>query len=224
MELKCSKCEKKLPLDCFYNSKANGRRHGKQESCKKCKDNRRYENLSIFSGILIRSCKRVAKIRASKGRTEAGICTITEQDIVELYEIQEGRCALSGKVMDHIKDSPHIMSIDRIDNNLGYIKSNIRLVTWKVNQAINDMSEEDFFEMCSRVAKMNPREIADEEPVNVKEKLKGYNPLLHGRRWTEEDEEILKTIKSLDKETNKKLSVQLNRSEKAIKQRWNLLH
>lgn len=223
MELKCSKCKKKLPLDCFYNNKFNVKRHCKQSECKKCNDKHRYETCTSFFNTLLQSCRSTAKNRASKGRTEAGICTVTKQDMIELYELQEGKCALSGKVMDHIANSPHKMSIDRIDNNLGYIRSNLRIVTWQVNQAINDMSEEDFFEMCSRVAKVNPREIVDEEPVNVKEKLKGYHAQ-QCRRWTEEDEEILKAIKNLDKETKKKLALQLNRTEDAIKQRWNLLH
>ena len=44
-------------------------------------------------------------------------------------------------------------SIDRIDSSKGYIKNNIQLVGWIVNQAKSDLSNKEFIEMAHLISK-----------------------------------------------------------------------
>ena len=83
-----------------------------------------------------------------------GYCwDITVDDIASLYEIQRGRCALTGwSVSWSSVGWDHTASIDRIDNNLGYTLENIQLVHKDVNMARGTMGVEDFIEMCQAVA------------------------------------------------------------------------
>ena len=46
--------------------------------------------------------------------------------------------------------SSGLPSIDRIKPELGYIKGNVRLVTYQVNMAKGVYTDEDFFTMCSK--------------------------------------------------------------------------
>jgi hypothetical protein len=75
------------------------------------------------------------------------------EDIAALYEIQRGRCALTGWPVSWSSVGwDHTASIDRIDNNLGYTLANIQLVHKDVNMARGTMGVEDFIEMCQAVA------------------------------------------------------------------------
>ncbi len=44
------------------------------------------------------------------------------------------------------------MSLDRIDSSKGYVEDNICITTIAINIAKNDLSKEDFIEMCKKVA------------------------------------------------------------------------
>lgn len=46
---------------------------------------------------------------------------------------------------------PHVVSIDRIDNDLGYVRGNVELVCYAYNVAKNKYTEEFFIEMCKDV-------------------------------------------------------------------------
>jgi hypothetical protein len=77
----------------------------------------------------------------------------------ELYEKQGGKCAMTGVPIflfipkkDYIKTTA---SLDRIDNNKDYIEGNVQWVHKKVNQLKNDLTVEDFFELCKNVVKYN---------------------------------------------------------------------
>ena len=82
--------------------------------------------------------------------------TITQQDVIDLWYKQKGRCAVSGVPMTLThgttsKHNPTKVSIDRIDNNVGYIKENIQLITWQVNCSKGTFDVEQLFEMCKNV-------------------------------------------------------------------------
>ncbi len=68
-----------------------------------------------------------AEIEARKG------CSITPREIETMYEAQNGRCAISGMLLTFASFQPELVSLDRIDNNLGYHASNCRLVCLALN-------------------------------------------------------------------------------------------
>ncbi len=67
-----------------------------------------------------------AKTRKSKNGVPKK-CTLTLDDLIRLYEKQNGLCAISNLQMDFKSGSLYSISIDRIDNSIGYDKDNIQL-------------------------------------------------------------------------------------------------
>jgi hypothetical protein len=69
----------------------------------------------------------------------------------DIWNNQEGKCALTGDTMTHLVGGIDSVSIDRIDSRKGYIKGNIQLVKKKVNIAKNDMTYDEFLDICRKV-------------------------------------------------------------------------
>ena len=79
---------------------------------------------------------------------------LTVKDLMELYEQQEGLCALSGVEMTYISGKGRIptnIGIDRIEAGGPYIRENIRLVCNHVNTMRLDKSDEEFLWWCKRI-------------------------------------------------------------------------
>lgn len=53
--------------------------------------------------------------------------------------------------------NPLSCSIDRIDSSKGYVKGNIQLVTARTNMTKGNMTNEQFIQFCTRVAKLHCR-------------------------------------------------------------------
>ena len=66
----------------------------------------------------------------------------------ELYEKQDGKCAITGVTLEleigTKKPKPNKCSLDRIDSNRGYYKSNVWFVAWWVNAMKSDMTMDTF--------------------------------------------------------------------------------
>lgn len=61
------------------------------------------------------------------------------------------------------------MSLDRIDSSRGYEVGNVQWVTKYVNWAKNDLSQEDFINLCIAVANKH----ANQQPSQPLTKLEG---------------------------------------------------
>ena len=92
---------------------------------------------------------------AARSRTKKGslIFEITLEDVLEIYEIQKGSCALTNIEfsLDRLgrkSKNPFAPSLDRIDSDKGYTKENIRLVCVIVNLALNNFGDNAFDKMC----------------------------------------------------------------------------
>lgn len=79
--------------------------------------------------------------------------TITLVQLTEQLEKQEYRCYYSGIPLR--LDSPkHLVpSIDRLDNCKGYEPGNVVFCLWCINKAKNDMTLNDFMEMCKSIVR-----------------------------------------------------------------------
>lgn len=74
-------------------------------------------------------------------------------DILDLYEKQEGVCALTGWPIGWSeKGLTATVSIDRIDSSEGYLKGNVQLLHKDVNMAKQQYSQDYFIAMCQAVA------------------------------------------------------------------------
>lgn len=81
-------------------------------------------------------------------------CSLTKEDLLSIYEKQSGRCALSGKTMTWGSGSGRILtniSLDRIDNNLGYTKDNVQLLCDFANNMKSTLSNEEIIEWCHSI-------------------------------------------------------------------------
>jgi hypothetical protein len=67
--------------------------------------------------------------------------------------LMQGKCKLSDKEFVYKFNSPFSPSIDRIDSSKGYTPCNIQFVCTSVNLAKLDAPQEQFIDMCKRVAK-----------------------------------------------------------------------
>jgi hypothetical protein len=74
---------------------------------------------------------------------------ITIDDVLNL----PFKCYYSGIDLTWEPNELNTVSLDRIDNTKGYIKDNIVLTTWNINCAKNDLTKEEFLNMCKNVTR-----------------------------------------------------------------------
>lgn len=145
MERMCCNCKRIFPIEEF--PKATNK-SGHRYRCKECSRKRANEikssNLQVYFADLLKTSKQSAKKRNID-------CHELDVDfLVSLYNQQEGKCAISGIPMTHVAGQgviPTNISMDRIDNSIGYRKDNIQLTCRFINQAKMNMSMEQFTEL-----------------------------------------------------------------------------
>lgn len=83
-----------------------------------------------------------AIIHQAKKRAEV---QIDQQYLLEMYDSQQGLCALSGVKMTWAtgKTSSTSISVDRIDQSVGYVDGNVRLVCMAVNAFRGTMNDHE---------------------------------------------------------------------------------
>jgi hypothetical protein len=81
-------------------------------------------------------------IAQAKKRAET---TIDQQYLLDVYDQQQGLCALSGVKMTWAtgRTCPTSISVDRIDQSLGYVDGNVRLVCVAVNAFRSTMNDQE---------------------------------------------------------------------------------
>lgn len=83
---------------------------------------------------------------------------LTMEYIWDLYEKQNGKCALSGIPIEFGLEGPHDrknVSLDRIDSSLGYIEGNVWWVDKDINLIKADLKLDEFIETCNKIANHN---------------------------------------------------------------------
>lgn len=136
----------------------NGLVSGGSKQCNECS----YQS-DIPCNFIINKIIVGAKKRSKNGRIIE--VSITGYDLLKQLEKQNFKCALTGQplIIDTNrgqKENIRIQynaSVDRIDSNKGYTVDNIQWVTVQTNLAKQDYSQEEFIEMCHKVAKTHPR-------------------------------------------------------------------
>lgn len=82
--------------------------------------------------------------------------TITIEYIWDLFNQQQGRCALSGLELK-IHNSPKVntASLDRIDSSQGYTPGNVQWVHKIINMMKGTYDQQVFVDMCTAVSRYN---------------------------------------------------------------------
>lgn len=169
----CKDCNNEKPLEAFskqQKNKANFRISSNTDEykpyCKACyarrarewrKRNPAYrgsgkltqypaEDKALLSAIRSRvaDCKERVKRKAIPLDIDADY-------MYQLYQQQQGLCAITGTKLTQVKGDFNALSIDQIESGQGYTKGNVQWVTWAVNRAKGDLDNETFIVMCQKV-------------------------------------------------------------------------
>ena len=76
---------------------------------------------------------------------------ITDEDIVNKLSEQNNKCYISKQNISMIENDWYSLSLDRLDNSLGYTKDNTIVVTKFVNSSKNDLPLNIFLKMLKEV-------------------------------------------------------------------------
>lgn len=117
---------------------------------KKSKNYKGYNDISLQYFTSVKCSAKLRKIPFN----------ITIQDIWEIYEKQNKKCALSKQNIEfnpsnHKSIISQTASVDRIDSKKGYEKSNIQIVHKDINKLKNQYSEQLVKYLCKKVAAHN---------------------------------------------------------------------
>ena len=127
---------------------------GKKKSCRcllyrKGKENPNWNGYEGITGNLWSQIKR-----GTKRKTRILDLNITIEDVWDLYQFQNGMCALSGiklSLLSGHKDRNYTASLDRIDSSKGYIKGNVQWVHKDINRMKQEFSAEKFLNLCKQI-------------------------------------------------------------------------
>lgn len=84
---------------------------------------------------------------------------IDRNDVQRIWENQNGLCTYTGWEMSPETKNQRLMSLDRIDSSIGYVKGNIQLTCWCVNRAKSFMGESEFREMCKAISSQSQKNL-----------------------------------------------------------------
>jgi len=96
---------------------------------------------------------RVLNVQLKSQRIKQGIqYDLTSEELTEIWDIQEGRCALSGVLMTHQRDGKagdgkkkeFNASIDRINPQGPYVRENVQLVANRANTMKHTLGQDMF--------------------------------------------------------------------------------
>lgn len=159
--LTCRECKKKKPLSDFgkrYHSTGTYQR-GKA-LCSDCCRDRQIKSIYKNPRNYLATRNSDMRQRAKKYNIELDD-TIDVEFLFNLFEEQQGLCAISGLPMTWMHEglaSNHgsrrgtNISIDRIDPEQGYLPENIRLVCDRVNKLKSSMVDGDLYFWCALLA------------------------------------------------------------------------
>ena len=153
----CIKCCIFKPVDEFYIYKHKPRlyRKGTSSYCKKCDITRRIsinKKNNIWSPKrFLNKCFTMAKNSSDERQL---FFNITQQDLYDIFDKQQGLCAISGEKMTCIRFKGRVatnISIDRIDSKIGYEKNNIQLVCYIINVMKHEGTKNDLIFWCKKI-------------------------------------------------------------------------
>jgi hypothetical protein len=145
----CAKCGEEKDVSLFFKHTAtsDGWHSWCKPCCKEGNDKSREKKYSSFEGrvsTILQTCKRSAKARNNEYE-------ITREDLMEMWELQGGKCAYTYLDMTTQANNPYSVSVERINSSIGYTKENTILVCNIINRMKSDFEPEMFYEMCRAV-------------------------------------------------------------------------
>lgn len=102
---------------------------------------------------LMRVCRRKSSRMNAVNHRKGVVGGITAGYLVDLFNKQDGKCALTGRSLVISPDStnPNALSLDRIKLNLWYVPGNVRFITNQANSARGQGSDAQLIKFCKDV-------------------------------------------------------------------------
>jgi len=135
-------CKRQLDVSEFREGRNN---------CMACRNAQLEERISGSYEAYLRNLYTHSKSNIKCGRrAKSGLdWEITPEDLINLWEKQQGRCAISGVYLTHHKDGTGYKefnaSIDRKCGDKGYTLHNVQLVAYRINIMKHTLSEDMFY-------------------------------------------------------------------------------
>ena len=160
----CHHCRKEKPADQFVIQYMKNQLVGKYRylyECKACKRKRTYQKREDKRKTIVWALEIIIKHLYQWAKKRNLSFNIEQKDLLDLREKQAGRCYYTNYPMTfnfiwHTKGklnekTKFQVSCDRIDNNVGYIKSNIVLCCTFINKMKWTLSEQEFYKVCQDI-------------------------------------------------------------------------
>lgn len=116
-----------------------------ESSCKNCRKSGRF----VASNIRKRNIKSYFNTIKSGAIRRGKDFDIQIEHITDLLSCQSGKCALSG-IPISIEDGT--ASLDRINNDIGYVRDNLQWVHRVINYMKVDLTQDEFIAFCDSVS------------------------------------------------------------------------
>ena len=152
----CRLCKETLPLPQFETLKTSAKRPYLHATCRECRTEQSRLRCNATPDAFIR--RAVSQLRCSRRKRNPDLkFVITPEEVIDLFNAQDGKCALSGIDLTYMRDGkgtkfPYNISIDRIDPKGDYVIENIQLVAAAINLMKGTWSDYTFIETCIKVA------------------------------------------------------------------------
>ena len=150
----CPRCDQRLPRSSFKERAY--RPNGLAAYCTPCYQayyKARQNNLNAFLTQLWSSSKNSANHRSGTKAEHS----LTKEDIVTLWNNQQGLCYYSGLPLSHVVHTPWTASLERLDRSVGYHLGNCALVVLELNGP-QQWSLEKARQLLAEVDKMHDNE------------------------------------------------------------------
>lgn len=138
----CLSCKNMLLLNKFYYESPKKQYSSRCIQCLNRKEKEyREENIRNRLEYILKNSISSTRLRNNKGREHE--FDIDLEYLLELWERCNGICFRFKKKMSLLDNEPWLVSVDRIDSDIGYVKGNVQLVCFIYNRMKMDSTEEE---------------------------------------------------------------------------------
>lgn len=148
--VECSKCSKKVKYDELETLRVNSNRESKISYCRECRTKQSIVNNNSSLEKYLSNRLRKLKARAKEKNIPFDL---TLEILLTMFMQQAGKCFYTDQKMVYplegkstTDDTDHILSIDKIVPEKGYVKSNIVLCCNRINTIKTDMNLDELKE------------------------------------------------------------------------------
>jgi len=154
----CCRCHDWKPVDQYYKNPATT--SGLYSWCRDCatkKAIKEHENHETALKRLFNAIRDGCRLGSKWRKAIWAMSELTADMLIELWELQGGKCAVTGVPMTHVRGKGYLImtnvSVDRIDNTRGYARDNIRLVCRAVNCMKSNMTDDELLQWSALVVR-----------------------------------------------------------------------